>query len=103
MRLSAAWKAANPNHPHVKNPRRRRRPRPISSGPKRGRPSRQLTTSEAAIRRSRARRSVGPKPPTGRGPRRPSRTINTGPKRPKRTTSQAAIARFKAMRGRRRR
>ena len=54
--------------------------------------------------------------PTGRGPRTSrttrsaiarskSRSVNTGPKRPtpKRTTSQAAIARFKAMRGRRRR
>ena len=54
--------------------------------------------------------------PTGRGPRTSrttrsaiarskSRSVNTGPKRPtpKRTTSQAAISRFKAMRGRRRR
>tara|TARA_R100000458_G_C8099010_1_gene126480 strand:+ start:79 stop:450 length:372 start_codon:yes stop_codon:yes gene_type:complete len=56
--------------------------------------------------------------PTGRGPRTSRTTrsaiarsksrrgsLNTGPKRPtpKRTTSQAAIARFKAMRGRRRR
>ena len=91
--------------------RRRRRPRPISSGPKRGRPTRRVTdpTSRAAIRRSEVRRGIrttGPKTPTSRGPRRPSRTINTGPsrgRRPIRTTSQAAIARFKAMRGRRRR
>ena len=87
---------------------KKRRPRRISSGPKRGKPTRRVTdpTSRAAIRRSEERRGIrttGPKPPTSRGPKRPSRTINTGPKRPKRTTSQAAIARFKAMRGRRRR
>ena len=65
-----------------------RRPRPISSGPKTGRrPGRKLTTSQAAIRRSEERRGIrttGPKPPTSRGPRRPSRTINTGPSRPRR-------------------
>ena len=100
-----------------------RRRRPTSSGPKRGKPTRRVTdpTSRAAIRRSEARRGIrttGPKPPTSRGPRKPSRTINTGSKRPrrlssrttrtaiarsesrrpKRTTSQAAIARFKARR-----
>ena len=96
---------------------------------KRRRP-RKLTTSQAAIRRfermkrrrhasnssrtSRPRRPWGPQggpradaKPTGRGPRT-SRTTRTAiarseSRRPKRTTSQAAIARFKAMRGRRRR
>ena len=83
---------------------------------------RKLTTSQAAIRRAEARkrRTTKGKPArptgTGRGPRKPTlrgsqdtpsrpRSVNTGPKRPtpKRTTSQAAIARFKAMRGRRKR
>ena len=90
-----------------------------------------LTTSQAAIRRFEARkrggtgrtptrkpwgRQGGPRAdarPTGGGrrttrsaiARSKSRSVNTGPKRttPKRTTSQAAIARFKEMRGRRRR
>ena len=84
-----------------------------------------LTTSQAAIRRFEARkrggtgrtptrkpwgRQGGPRAaarPTGGG-RRTSRTTRTAiarseSRRPKRTTSQAAIARFKAMRGRRRR
>tara|TARA_R100001082_G_scaffold1294_1_gene1083 strand:+ start:96 stop:602 length:507 start_codon:yes stop_codon:yes gene_type:complete len=168
MLLSAAFKAANPNHPHVKNPRRPRRPR-------------RLSTSQAAIRRfemMKRKRKQGqgtdrgkPKTPKpiGRGPRKPTprrgrpsggigrvlREVGrqaTGPRRPtparkpwgrrvgpradarptgggrrtsrtsqiainrsknrlgptpskgrKRTTSQSAIARFKAMRGRRRR
>ena len=85
--------------------RRRRRPRPIS-----GRPTRRVTdpTSRAAIRRSEARRGIrttGPKPPTSRGPKRPSRTINTGPSRPRRLTSRTsrtAIARSRARLGRRR-
>ncbi len=111
--------------------RKPRRPRPIG-GPGKGRPPRKprkLTTSEAAIRRfeQRKRKQAGtgrgtPRPrrpwgpqggprrdakPTGRGPRT-SRTTRTAiarseSRRPKRTTSQAAIARFKAMRGRRRR
>ena len=130
MRLSAAFKAANPNHPHIKNPRRPRRPR-------------KLSTSQAAIRRfemMKRKRKQGqgtdrgkPKTPKpiGRGPRKPTprrggggigrvlREVGrqaTGPRRgrspqgtgrgvgrkpTKLTTSQAAIARFKAMRGRR--
>ena len=87
-----------------------RRPRPIGGpGKPRRRPGRKLTTSQAAIRRSEERRGIrttGPKPPTSRGPRRSSRTINTGPSRGRRLssrTSRTAIARFKAMRGRRRR
>ena len=91
---------------------------------KRRRP-RKLTTSQAAIRRFEQRkrggtgrtptrkpwgRQGGPRAdarPTGGG-RRTSRTTRTAiarseSRRPKRTTSQAAIARFKAMRGRRRR
>jgi len=98
--------------------RRRRRPRPISSGPKRGRPTRRVTdpTSRAAIRRSEARRGLrttGPKPPRGRGPKRTTRTINTGhsgwkpsstrrPRRLSSRTTRAAIARSRARLARRR-
>ena len=85
--LAAALRAGKTSWKHTDN--KGRRPRPISSGPKRGRPTRRVTdpTSRAAIRRSEARRGIrttGPKPPTSRGPRRPSRTINTGPSRPRR-------------------
>ena len=89
---------------------KRGRPRTTSSGPKSGKPTRRVTdpTSRAAIRRSEERRGIrttGPKPPTSRGPRKPSRTINTGPKRPRRLssrTTRTAIARSRARLGRRR-
>ena len=91
MRISAAFKAANPNHPHIRNPRRPRTriqrsggpgiristPRPSSStGPTRAtgrrKPSRSLTTSEAAIRRHKQRMG------TGRGPSKPVNRWGTG-------------------------
>jgi len=109
--LAAALRAGKTSWKHTDN--KGRRPRPISSGPKRGRPTRRVTdpTSRAAIRRSEARRrslrTTGPQPPTSRGPRKPSRTINTGPKSrgPRRLssrTTRTAIARSRARLGRRR-
>ena len=76
MRISAAFKAANPNHPHIRNPRRPRTRIQRSGGPgispsPRRKPSRQLTTSEAAIRRSKQRRGI-------RGPSRPVRQWGAG-------------------------
>ena len=104
-----------------------RRPRPLSSGPKRGKPTRRVTdpTSRAAIRRAEARKRGGrgrtPTPrkpwgtqggpradakPTGRGPRTSRTTLSavarSRSRRPKRTTSQAAIARSRARIARRR-
>ena len=111
MWASAAIRAAGSGFPGRRPGGKpgRRRPRPISSGPKTGRrPGRKLTTSQAAIRRSEERRGIrttGPKPPSSRGPKRPSRTINTGPSRPRRLTSRTsrtAIARSRARLGRRR-
>ena len=102
MRLSAAFRRANPNHPHVRNPRRpgQRRPRPHgdpgprsradqvgpkSSGPRR-KPTRTINTGTG-------------KRPIERGTKRP---IGRGPKRPKQlTTSEAAIRRAEARLGRR--
>ena len=88
---------------------RRRRPRPISSGPKTGRRPggrKKLTTSQAAIRRFEARKRGGTgrtqgKPLPGRGPRytggggtRPDRRpTSRGPKRKSSSTSRIAIAR----------
>ena len=69
-----------------------------------GRRLRTSRTTRAAIARSQSRRA-GPQPPTSRGPRRPSRTINTGPSRGRRLssrTSRAAIARSRARLARRR-
>ena len=108
MRLSAAWKAANPNHPHVKNP-----------PPKRRRP-RKLSTSEAAIRRFEQRKRGGTgstrgKPLPGRGPRKPTPTPRkpwgrqggpradarpTGGGRRTSVTSRAAIGRSRSRLGR---
>ena len=74
----------------------RRKPRPIG-GPGRGRrPGRKLTTSQAAIRRfeEMKRKKAG----TGRGPRKPSRSVNTGPisrgpKRPSRSVNTGSTSR----------
>ena len=73
-----------------------RKPRPIG-GPGRGRrPGRKLTTSQAAIRRfeEMKRKKAG----TGRGPRKPSRSVNTGPisrgpKRPSRSVNTGSTSR----------
>ena len=80
-----------------------RRKRRIRTGPKRGKPSRKLTTSQLAIRRSEARRRRGSSGPD-RGPRRvkgnptrgvptrgrTTRTINTGSSRRSRSRSPLA-------------
>ena len=78
-----------------------RRPRPLSSGPKRGKPTRRVTdpTRRAAIRRAEARKRGGRgRTPT---PRKPwGRAIRGVPKTTR--TTRTAIARSRARIARRR-
>ena len=108
MRLSAAFRRANPNHPHFANPRRpgqriQRRPsRPRPHGDPGPRSRADQVGPKASGPRRKPTRTINTgtgKRPIERGTKRP---IGRGPKKPKQlTTSEAAIRRAEARLGRR--